>query len=110
MIRALSVAVLLLAAAVFAPMLISSSAEAAPPISMPGVPGAPGEHLPECPWHATIEIIDCVTGEVIGWRTTVVSSQSQCSAGIQSLIQSATQTHHECVGNSWCTEYRWCVD
>lgn len=101
---------MLLAAAVMVPLLVNAPVEAAPPTMQPGVPDAPGGHLPECPWLATIEIIDCVTGEVIGWRTKSVGSAGQCSAGIQDLIQSATQVHNECVGDTWCREYKWCED
>ena len=110
MIRALSVGTLLLAAVILVPMMMDGPVEAAPPTLHPGVPGEPGEELPECPWHASIDIVDCETGVFVAGRMVVISSQGQCSSAIQELTALATSFYNECVGGSSCIEYRWCED
>jgi len=110
MTRVLTVAALILATLVFVPMMFNSPVEAAPPTAFPGEPGEPGGDWPECPWHARIEIVDCDTGEVTGWRVKAVWIQSQCAEAIAELTAAATGIHRECVGESSCTEYSWCED
>jgi hypothetical protein len=63
-----------------------------------------------CPWQAWVEIVDCQSLEVTGWRVSYSPREDICvGETLPDLLEQARDLYQECLGDRQCREYKWCA-